>query len=261
MQSAIAADTATVLRPSPRLTDNSAVPIAATNRPGSDGLASSGATGRWSDRGVRWPQLARASPGGRSSAQRPRSSPGSTSMPTRDSSPGRSAALISALRAAGRWPPVVPAVVRIECLTGDGPRDAAQHRFLRTCDIAETVPLALARRARLATRPGTHRIGRRRPRHSGCRARWNRYDRRPRRSSGSRRACVGRGHRGRLRFKNSCAAGALPGRRAVAGGLVPQWSGAGSTSADPAPSAPTRRAWASGPGGDFACQDHRDAGR
>jgi len=37
--------------------------------------------------------------------------------------------------------------VLIECLTGDGPRDAAQHRFLRTCDIAKTVPLALARRA------------------------------------------------------------------------------------------------------------------
>jgi hypothetical protein len=37
--------------------------------------------------------------------------------------------------------------VLIECLTGDGPRDAAQHRFLRTCDIAEPVPLALAHRA------------------------------------------------------------------------------------------------------------------
>jgi hypothetical protein len=53
----------------------------------------------------------------------------------------------SALRAEGLWPPVVPSVVLIEFLTGDGPRDAAQHRFLRTCDIAETVPLALARRA------------------------------------------------------------------------------------------------------------------
>ena len=60
---------------------------------------------------------------------------------------GQAAALISALRAEGLWPPVVPSVVLIECLTGDGPRDAAQHRFLRTCDIAETVPRALARRA------------------------------------------------------------------------------------------------------------------
>ena len=60
---------------------------------------------------------------------------------------GQAAALISALRAEGLWPPVVPSVVLIECLTGDGPRDAAQHRFLRTCDIAETVPRALACRA------------------------------------------------------------------------------------------------------------------
>jgi len=38
-------------------------------------------------------------------------------------------------------------MVLIECLTGDGSRDAAQHRFLRTCDVAETVPVPLARRA------------------------------------------------------------------------------------------------------------------
>jgi hypothetical protein len=60
---------------------------------------------------------------------------------------GRAAALIAAFRAAGLWPPVVPSVVLVECLTGDGARDAAQHRFLRTCDIAETLPLPLARRA------------------------------------------------------------------------------------------------------------------
>ncbi len=60
---------------------------------------------------------------------------------------GRAAALITAFRAAGLWPPVVPSVVLIECLTGDGSRDAAQHRFLRTCDVAETVPVPLARRA------------------------------------------------------------------------------------------------------------------
>ncbi len=59
----------------------------------------------------------------------------------------RSAALITAFRAAGLWPPVVPSMVLIECLTGDGSRDAAQHRFLRTCDVAETVPVPLARRA------------------------------------------------------------------------------------------------------------------
>ncbi len=61
-------------------------------------------------------------------------------------SPG-AAALIAALRAEGLWPPVVPSMVLVECLTGAGSRDAAQHRFLRTCDITETVPVPLARRA------------------------------------------------------------------------------------------------------------------
>jgi hypothetical protein len=60
---------------------------------------------------------------------------------------GRAAALITAFREAGLWPPVVPSMVLIECLTGEGSRDAAQHRFLRTCDVAETVPVPLARRA------------------------------------------------------------------------------------------------------------------
>jgi predicted nucleic acid-binding protein len=59
----------------------------------------------------------------------------------------RAAALIVALRAEGLWPPVVPSVVLVECLTGEGSRDARQHRFLRTCDVAETVPVVLARRA------------------------------------------------------------------------------------------------------------------
>ena len=59
----------------------------------------------------------------------------------------RAAALIAALRAEGLWPPVVPSVVMIECLTGEGSRDAAPNRFLRTCDIAEGVPVPLARRA------------------------------------------------------------------------------------------------------------------
>jgi hypothetical protein len=60
---------------------------------------------------------------------------------------GRAAALIAALRAEGLWPPVVPSMVLVECLTGEGPRDAAQHRFLRTCDIAQIVSVPLARRA------------------------------------------------------------------------------------------------------------------
>jgi hypothetical protein len=59
----------------------------------------------------------------------------------------RAAALIAALRAEGLWPPVVPSVVLVECLTGVGSRDATEHRFLRTCDVAETIPVPLARRA------------------------------------------------------------------------------------------------------------------
>jgi hypothetical protein len=42
---------------------------------------------------------------------------------------------------------MVPSVVLVECLTGEGSRDAAQHRFLRTCDVVEAVPFGLARRA------------------------------------------------------------------------------------------------------------------
>jgi hypothetical protein len=59
----------------------------------------------------------------------------------------RAAALITALRAEGLWPPVVPSVVLIECLTGDGSRDAVHNRFLRTCDVGDSVPVPLARRA------------------------------------------------------------------------------------------------------------------
>ena len=56
-------------------------------------------------------------------------------------------ALILALREAGLWPPVVPTVVLTECLQGDSGRDANANRFLKTCDIAESVPQWLARRA------------------------------------------------------------------------------------------------------------------
>ncbi len=60
---------------------------------------------------------------------------------------GRAAALIEALRAEGLWPPVVPSVVLVECLTGDGSKDTAEHRFLRTCDVVEALPVTLARKA------------------------------------------------------------------------------------------------------------------
>jgi hypothetical protein len=60
---------------------------------------------------------------------------------------GRAAAMIAAFRAEGLWPPVVPSVVLVECLTGEGSRDAAQNRFLRTCNVTDTVALSSARRA------------------------------------------------------------------------------------------------------------------
>ena len=59
----------------------------------------------------------------------------------------RSAALIAALRRANQWPPVVPSVVLVECLTGNATRDADTYRFLRACHVAEKVPVRLAARA------------------------------------------------------------------------------------------------------------------
>lgn len=56
-------------------------------------------------------------------------------------------AKIQALRRDGLWPPTVPAVVLVECLTGKQRRDANVNRFLKTCDIVEDVSEGLARRA------------------------------------------------------------------------------------------------------------------
>jgi hypothetical protein len=62
------------------------------------------------------------------------------------------AALISALRDEGLWPPMVPSVVLVECLQGHAGRDTLENRFLKTCDMAEVVGEALARRAALLRR-------------------------------------------------------------------------------------------------------------
>lgn len=56
-------------------------------------------------------------------------------------------ALITALTDIGFWPPIVPSVVLIECLTGDGTRDASTHRLLKTVAVIEDLPSGLARRA------------------------------------------------------------------------------------------------------------------
>ena len=64
----------------------------------------------------------------------------------------RSAALITALREASLWPPVVPSIVLVECTEGHAGRDAVTNRFLKTCDISETVSESLARRAAILRR-------------------------------------------------------------------------------------------------------------
>lgn len=61
-------------------------------------------------------------------------------------------AMILALRGEGLWPPIVPAVVLVECLQGHAGRDANENRFLKTCDVASAVTEALARRAVLLRR-------------------------------------------------------------------------------------------------------------
>ena len=63
-----------------------------------------------------------------------------------------SLALIVSLREEGLWPPKVPSAVLVECLQGHAGRDANENRFLKTCDIVETIPESLARRAALLRR-------------------------------------------------------------------------------------------------------------
>lgn len=59
----------------------------------------------------------------------------------------RAAALILALRQQDLWPPTLPSVVLVECLSGDPRRDALANRFLKTCDVVEELPASLAKRA------------------------------------------------------------------------------------------------------------------
>jgi hypothetical protein len=57
------------------------------------------------------------------------------------------AALIMVFARQGIWPPVVPSVVLVECLTGKPRHDAVTNRFLKVCDITEELPEHLGRRA------------------------------------------------------------------------------------------------------------------
>jgi predicted nucleic acid-binding protein len=54
---------------------------------------------------------------------------------------------IQAFRRQNLWPPVVPSIVLVECLTGKQRADANINRFLKTCEILERVPEEIARRA------------------------------------------------------------------------------------------------------------------
>jgi hypothetical protein len=56
-------------------------------------------------------------------------------------------ALLAALKEAGLWPALVPSPVLVECLSGNGSRDAGVNRLLKTCDVVEAVPIGLARAA------------------------------------------------------------------------------------------------------------------
>jgi hypothetical protein len=59
----------------------------------------------------------------------------------------RAAALIMAFKQNGLWPPLVPSVVLVECLTGRPDKDARANQFLKTCDVEVLLPVATARRA------------------------------------------------------------------------------------------------------------------
>jgi len=59
----------------------------------------------------------------------------------------RAAALITALRREGLWPPVVPTVVVAESTSGTARTDANINRLLKACDVDPVVPEAKARRA------------------------------------------------------------------------------------------------------------------
>ncbi len=58
----------------------------------------------------------------------------------------QNAALIAVLRREGLWPPVVPAIVLVESLTGR-PSDANVNRLLKTCEVVTELCERDARRA------------------------------------------------------------------------------------------------------------------
>src|SRR4051794_4593206 len=59
----------------------------------------------------------------------------------------RAAALLTVFKREGLWPPVVPSVVLVECLSGRPDRDARANQFLKTCDVQIILSERLVRRA------------------------------------------------------------------------------------------------------------------
>lgn len=67
-----------------------------------------------------------------------------TRLARRDS---RAAARIGSLKQRDIWPPVVPAVVLVECLSGRQGTDAVTNRFLKSCTVEEHLAQQIARKA------------------------------------------------------------------------------------------------------------------
>lgn len=67
-------------------------------------------------------------------------------------------ARLAALRRRNAWPPIVPAAVLAECLTGDHRRDLLENQLLRMCivrDVDEHVGRGAARLRTATGRAGT----------------------------------------------------------------------------------------------------------
>ncbi len=70
----------------------------------------------------------------------------------------RSRQRLRVIRDAGAWPPVTPAVVLTEALTGDHRRDFHANWLLRLCEIVPVDGLIARQAARLRTRAARRRI-------------------------------------------------------------------------------------------------------
>lgn len=58
----------------------------------------------------------------------------------------------------GEWPPLVPAAVLVECLTGDNRRGFRTNRLLRQCNVREVTEIIARHAARLRTLARADRI-------------------------------------------------------------------------------------------------------